>query len=815
MRFEIVIAPGAAETDVEEESAAASVCEDLRRAPPRKAGPELLDVLVDGANITAHLHETHAASVLRDLAAAVAALSHGNRGKTTIPFYDEPWEMCIERFGATACLSIYRAGPDPRVAIYDRAIPFVDVVRGVGAAIARFLTHRRCPIRARTELLAAAEQMEELEALQDLGTRDTLEVPVPMPVVVELEHDVPLSFGAEFAMRAGEAATEHAGVERSDLHALLFRGRVRAEVRGRIVELGECHPLLVAERLLELSRRAFDAWERGLALYARADAAGVRIGIRVSPEGELALSLAAADRGSGEPCPPGKARVLSIGERRDVYTFPAFDVADVLDASASFGRALVRAIIRRDRSQSSNLRLAVLRRALREAGDALRAATQTDSKVNPAPEPYRLAFARATDVRRDGAPPMVEPTRLRYAPRWRAVVPGIDLRSTYLCGDRLVVGSTSEMWALDRTSGSVIWRTDVTRGTSIVTQAGIARLAPDGMLAIHDLESGDITMRSRIAPRSHGSMAGTVVHGSGLPKLLIVTEGEHHLVAIDLTSGEPRWRWSWGAACDRFRGIPRMKRAGRLLYFACGDGALTALDVSTGSVVWRLRDRLRFRTPPAVTRDALYVVAGGAHGSARLYGIDPYSGSVRWSTMIGEANAPCTLEAAPLASDASVAVAVRHRNGVALAAFRRTDGEPLPERGRVFTPSGTSWLAVDDAFIGNTPTGELVAIDADTGSLRWRHVLGPRPLESDVPRRLEPVLRCGALFVPHTDVVIVRPRDGGSLGSIGPTDAVPDLLRVDERCDVYVAEESGHVVAFGAIARLSLVERPSQGRRPR
>jgi outer membrane protein assembly factor BamB len=389
------------------------------------------------------------------------------------------------------------------------------------------------------------------------------------------------------------------------------------------------------------------------------------------------------------------------------------------------------------------------------------------------------------------------------------------LRSTYLCGDRFVVGSTSEMWALDRMSGNVLWRTDVTRGTSIVTQAGIARLAPDGTLAVHDLGSGDVTVRSRIAPRSHGSMAGAVVHGSGLPKLLIVTEGEHHLVAIDLTSGEPRWRWSWGAARDRFRGTPRMKRAGRLLYFACGDGALTALDVSTGSVVWRLRDRLRFRTPPAVTRDALYVVAGGAHGSARLYGVDPYSGSVRWSTMIGEPNAPCTLEAAPLASDASVAVAVRHRNGLALAAFRRTDGTPLPERGRVFTPSGTSWLAIDDAFIGNTPTGELVAIDADTGGLRWRHVLGPRPLESDVPRRLEPVLRCGALFVPHTDVVIVRPRDGGSLGSIGPTDAVPDLLRVDERCDVYVAEESGHVVAFGAIARLSLVERPSQERRPR
>ena len=37
-------------------------------------------------------------------------------------------------------------------------------------------------------------------------------------------------------------------------------------------------------------------------------------------------------------------------------------------------------------------------------------------------------------------------------------------------------------------------------------------------------------------------------------------------------------------------------------------------------------------------------------------------------------------------------------------------------------------------------------------------------------------------------------------------DFIPDLLRVDERCDVYIAEESGHVAGFGAGPRLSLVK---------
>ena len=94
----------------------------------------------------------------------------------------------------------------------------------------------------------------------------------------------------------------------------------------------------------------------------------------------------------------------------------------------------------------------------------------------------------------------------------------------------------------------------------------------------------------------------------------------------------------------------------------------------------------------------------------------------------------------------------------------------------------------------NTPTGELLAIEATNGELRYRHLLGT-VLETDIPRRLEPVLRSGALFVPHSNVHVFRPRE-----------AIPDLLRVDERCDVYVAEESGHLVSFAAGPRLSLVK---------
>jgi len=110
---------------------------------------------------------------------------------------------------------------------------------------------------------------------------------------------------------------------------------------------------------------------------------------------------------------------------------------------------------------------------------------------------------------------------------------------------------------------------------------------------------------------------------------------------------------------------------------------------------------------------------------------------------------------------------------------------------------------VDDLLVSNGSDGVLVATEAATGRPRYRHVL--RKDAGDEPRRLEPILRSGALFVPQSTVHVIRPRDGEQLGTV-PCDLLPDLLRVDEACAVYIAEESGHVAAFEAGPRLTLVK---------
>ena len=756
---------------------------------------EVLDLFIHGANVTARVAERHASLVLRDLAWVLTDLVRIPRGKRIVRFYEDAWELCVERLAGAATLSVYRGGAEPTVLVYDRAVVFEEmcasVVDALDATLARHAS--RSPVA-----LELVEVRRVLAAARASAPIFDDAIPEASAVSVDIDRDAPISFAAEFAMRpgpAGEDAVEPS-VERADLHALLVRGRMRAEIRGRSVDLGETYPFLFAERMVDLARRALDAWERGQPFFARVDAGGAMVGLRTAaadvPPAALTIS------------PGTSSDERERRQARTVWTFPELSLFDVVESALAFGRALVRALVRRDRAQGGNLRLAAFRRDVRAVSDSLREVRRQDARINPAPESYR-AFAHQVRAKQPAAhhegrkqtTTLGAAARLRYSQRWRALVPGIDLRATFLCGDRIVIGAALETFCLDRSNGELLWRRPTPRATSVVTPAGVARISPDGAIALHDFSSGEVTLRTWIAPRASGPCAGAVVNTAGLPRLLIVTEGDRHLVAIDLMSGEARWRYAWGRA-----GALRLKRVGKLLYVASGDSALTAVDVQTGAVVWRTRDRLRFCAGPTLDHDAFFAVAGGVSSAATLHAIDPYSGAAAWSARIP--SSPCTVEGPPLLTSTSVAVAVRDRRGLRLSAFHRETGAPLFHTETPVAPVGTSWLAVDDLLIGNSPTGELLGIDGARGTVRWKHVF-ERGIDSDVPRKLEPVLRSGALFVPHTDVQVFRPSDGAHLGTVGPCDAIPDLLRVDERCDVYVAEESGHMAAFGAGPRLALV----------
>ena len=733
----------------------------------------LFDVIVDGVNITARLGEGQALALLSDLGTAVSSLARGKRDRETLQLYtdDEAWEIGLEADGGDVLVSVFRSGPSPQVAVHERRVELLELRRAILAALAE------APVRQAPPAIVAA-----------LGSaRRLLDTPWPSfgrrPLTREHASIAPralggLTFSATASLRCTSGPGTHsAEMERADLHSLLGRGAFGLVCRNRTVGLGEACLFLLAERLVMLGDDVFDAWRAQRAVFRRASVDGVHLSVRRGPgDGPVTLSVRARDAAEHEQ-----------------LSFPELDARTFVGAAARFALALAEAYRSHDSGQARNLRLKALVRAATTLSESLADSIADDSLQNPEPESYRSFGLPRARVERgmwgSGG-------KMRFLPRWVATVPNIDLRATFQCGERLIVGSQRETASIERGSGQVLWRVPTPRAASVVTPLGLARLQPDGTIVLHDLDNGEARFTTHVAPRANGGATGALVNAAGLPKLLVVAEGDRSVTAIDLVSGDVRWRYTAKRPANY-----RVRRAGKLILVAGGDSALLALDVSSGEVVWRVRDRLPFSGDMSIDHDAVFAVSGGPIGPTRLHHVDLWSGEVRWSKELDERPAPGQV---PLLAAQVVAIATRDRRGMGLSAYDRVTGAAVWDQAPGLTSPTTAFLAVDETLIANSASGALLCLDANTGTLRYNQVFS-RHVDADQPRRLEPVLRNGALFVPQHQVHVVRPRDGEVIGSI-PSDLIPDLLRVDERCNVYIAEESGHVAAFSVAPRLTLVK---------
>jgi outer membrane protein assembly factor BamB len=736
----------------------------------------VVDVLVDGTNVTARIGQDHAIPLLRDLAYAAADLATRRHARTTVRFYDQrdAWALGLERVGEDVLVTVFQAGAQPKVAVHERRVQGIALLRGIANAMDSVLDPGKSePLSG--DLDAARRFLAQMTWQASSQNEELIEVRV------DPQTEAPISFSTEFSMRVHQDEPVMSEVERNDLHSLLFRGPFRVRVGEVRRDLGEVHPFLLAECLVQEASEILTAWAGGTCLNHRHPVSGMTFAARLTSAGVLALTFGGPRTGGLHGAP----------------TFPAVSVPNFVEAVLSFSRSLVRPILRNDCTQRNNLRMGVFREDVRNLTESLREAVREDAKLNESPESYR-AFAASLPPRRESTAKWGH-GRLRFQSSWQAAVPGIDLHSVFLFGDRLIVAGSRELAAIDR-RGRLIWRAPIERGVSVAAPNGLVRLSPEGALNFHDLSTGEVTMTARLAARSGGMPAGAVVNAPGLPRLVVLSEGERHITAVDYVSGEVRWRHALG----RGRSF-KVRRAGRLLVVSSSDQTLTALDVSTGETVWRVRDRLKFARPVSYEGSDLFAVTGDGspltRGSEVLHAFDPWTGVEKWSRGLVPG---LRSVGAPLACDGMVVLVTQDRRGLGLTAFDRGDGSPRWQVEPGFAPTMSAWLVVQDTLVLNSDNGMISGLNLHDGSVRWRRATEPHP-EGDVPRHMDPVARCGAVFVPQRNVMVIRPIDGEKLGEV-EADLVPDLIRVDDDCNVVVVEESGHLAAFSAGARLTLIK---------
>lgn len=702
---------------------------------------------------------------LVELTAAVTALASGQRDKCILPLATSPEEIALVRRGKNVLVSQYTTASAPEIVELHRPVDLRSLLDVCAHATFEQARHESDDTSRRIAQKLAARALET----------DLVERPCEAPEVLRggmdesTRRDVPLAFGWEARIYPHDAGPSSRAV-RADVHGLLFDGVLVAQVRGRRIALTRGPVMLPVLRMLAALRAMLEARESGRGANVRLRQGAFQVGMRLEASGEASITL----RGESGASASGAELTLEEIARA------------VLDVAAE----LVRALVTTDRREAKNLRVRALRAEIRALRRGLAKPRDSQSFVNRDPDRLRASAPPepAETARPQGAPAGA----LRFGERWRIVVDGLDASGTFLCGDRLVLSTSRHTLAIARDSGEVLWARAADDALCSMAGAVLLRAMPDGELELCSVRDGEPFATAKLGARTQ-SPTTLLVDGLGAPPTAVLTDGPDAIAAVDLRTGELRWRFA-----ARHAGPLHVSRAGRLLLVASTDGVLHGVDAASGEEVWRYGTGSRFASPATVVRDRVFAsTTGGSSGNA-LHAVDLFSGEPLFARALSGAPS-CT----PIAASARVLVATQRGGQSSLSAFD-AEGQTAFEVEDVGLSAGAGAIVVDDMLVVNAPGGRVTGLSLRDGHAAWSHVLAD-PARDDVPRRLDPVLRGGAIFVPTSSVHVIRPHDGSFVGAKLDSDLVPDLLLVDERNWVYVGEESGHLTSHAPVPHLTLI----------
>jgi outer membrane protein assembly factor BamB len=254
---------------------------------------------------------------------------------------------------------------------------------------------------------------------------------------------------------------------------------------------------------------------------------------------------------------------------------------------------------------------------------------------------------------------------------------------------------------------------------------GTAGFGPDGAIIsgryiIIGNRRGEIQLLDAPTGRHRGvSRIGEVIEGSPalLGQVLYVplAAGDNGLRAFDLATGRQRWRVRSDAPVEA-----SVLATPEVIVMAVATGAIRALDVRSGVVVWEVEPELRTERIAAPVRAGDAVIIAGGDGSVAAF--DYRTGATLWTTSVDS-----PVRSNPAVMDGIVFLTTTRGQVVALeAATGEVHWQAQPSNGELTTP------AVSDSHIAVGGSDRRIHLLDQEGRILWsadgRSVVTATPL---------------------------------------------------------------------------------------
>ncbi|TLY37482.1 MAG: hypothetical protein E6K61_12090, partial [Nitrospirae bacterium] len=347
----------------------------------------------------------------------------------------------------------------------------------------------------------------------------------------------------------------------------------------------------------------------------------------------------------------------------------------------------------------------------------------------------------------------------------------------------------TQRWTAAEGGNPVRWTSPVIdRHTAYVTDA-------DGNLLALDLGSGEIKWRDSLGstgcPRFGYCVSGTplVVYGNLYVTFVTGTGSTMTLFSIDPADGSVNWRVDDSFFPSFFfngASSTPTAAAGTIYWTNDGSGKMLASNASTGAELWT------YQLPDVAYQGPAYsagMVFSG-DGSGDLVGLDAFSGTVIWQARLNGA-----IVMAPTVSNGILYVGDTSGLMYAFDALSGATRWTSTQLGVLFdssTPAiaeGKIFVATFDIF-----TGTMYALDEATGSVVWAYPL-PAPVGSS------PAYNNGTVFLSSWDGNLYA-WDAGTGGLINtwllaPVGSTSSVALADGY--LVVGDESGKITGFSFV----------------